>query len=46
MGFRVNLLDLLETYLSELKMGEYHNDSENNNCGVPQETVLGPLLFL
>ena len=52
-GLDLDTLRLLENYLKNRKIkikinGTFSNQSEDNyiNCGVPQGSILGPLLFL
>ena len=49
MGFRGVALKLIETYLCNRKqyitLGDYSSKIRLNNCGVPQGSVLGPLLY-
>jgi hypothetical protein len=52
-GIKGNLLNLLKSYLSErhikVKVGKCFSDTTPDNyinCGVPQGSILGPLLFL
>jgi len=50
LGTDGSLLNLLSSYLSRTNELVRTNDSHSNvcytNCGVPQGSVLGPLLFL
>ena len=49
-GFRGNVLKWFEDYLSNRKQYVYYNSCKsqykNIQCGVPQGSILGPLLFL
>ena len=49
-GIRGVLLDLFKSYLSNRKQYVFVNNHESNSefirCGVPQGSILGPLLFL
>ena len=49
-GFRGLLLDLIQSYLSNrsqyTKINNHQSYPSNVNCGVPQGSSLGPLLFL
>ena len=49
-GVRGQLLDLLKNYLSNRKQFVYYantsSDTMSISCGVPQGSILGPLLFL
>ena len=49
-GIRGNVLDLFKSYLSNRRqcvtINGKSSESLEINCGVPQESVLGPLLFL
>ena len=48
-GIRNNMLDWFRSYLKDRKQyvpfNEQSSELLNNNCGVPQGSVLGPLLF-
>ena len=50
LGIRGNVLNLLQNYLKNLMQKTIINNTEsdfaNISCGVPQGSVLGPLLFL
>ena len=49
-GIRGKILDLLKSYLSDRKqyvhIGNSKSQMRSVSCGVPQGSVLGPLLFL
>lgn len=49
-GIRGNILDWFESYVQDrrqvVKIGETVSSPGHINCGVPQGSVLGPLLFL
>jgi len=49
-GVRCVALDLLVSYLKNrtqvVRIDEFISDPIKGKCGVPQETVLGPVLFL
>ena len=49
-GIRGNALKWLSSYLSErtqcVSLGDIRSDFSTIRCGVPQESVLGPLLFI
>ena len=49
-GIRGLPLELLKSYLTnrtqKVKIHEIHSNEGNINLGVPQEIILGPLLFL
>ena len=49
-GIRGNILDWLKNYLINREqftsINNTHSDKKNNSCGIPQGSVLGPLLFL
>ena len=49
-GIRNNMLDWFRSYLKDCKQYVSFNEQSSelliNNCGVPQDSVLGPLLFL
>ena len=49
-GFRGLSLDLIQSYLSNrsqyTKINNHQSYPSNVNCGVPQDSSLGPLLFL
>ena len=49
-GIRGVALDLIKSYLKQrkqsVKIGNVHSSEQNIELGVPQGTVLGPLLFL
>ena len=48
-GIRGNSLDLIENYLSNreqiVNLNSAYSSEEIITCGVPQESILGPLLF-
>jgi len=50
LGVTGSLYSLLQSYLSGrsqfVRLGDFYSDHLHTNCGVPQESVLGPLLFL
>ena len=49
-GFRGRVLTLLKSYLNNrkqfLQLDSYRSSCQSVKCGVPQGSVLGPLLFL
>ena len=49
-GFRGISLDIMKNYLANrqqyTKIGNKHSTKQNINCGVPQDSLLGPLLFI
>ena len=49
-GIRGNILDWFKNYLNNREQFTYinntHSDKKNISCGIPQGSVLGPLLFL
>lgn len=49
MGFRGVAFDIIKSYLSNRKqyitLGDCNSDMRVTNCGVPQGSVLGPLLY-
>ena len=49
-GFRGKSLDILKSYLSNrhqfVEIDQYSSSKESSLCGVPQGSILGPLLFL
>ena len=49
-GFRGIALDIMKSYLTNrqqyTKIGNKHSTKQNINCGVPQGSLLGPLLFI
>ena len=49
-GIRGNILDWFKNYLNNREqftsINNTHSDKKNISCGIPQGSVLGPLLFL
>ena len=49
-GIRGNILDWFKSYLNKREqftsINNTHSDKKNISCGIPQGSVLGPLLFL
>ena len=49
-GIRGNILDWFKNYLNNKEQFTFidntHSDKKNISCGIPQGSVLGPLLFL
>ena len=49
-GIRGNILDWFKSYLHKREqftsINNTHSDKKNISCGIPQGSVLGPLLFL
>ena len=49
-GIRGNILDWFKSYLNNrvqfTSINNTHSDKKNISCGIPQGSVLGPLLFL
>jgi hypothetical protein len=50
LGFRGKAYNLLKNYLTNrqqfVRIGQTDGDTMQNNCGVPQGSILGPTLFL
>jgi len=50
LGVTGSVYNLLQSYLSGtsqfVHLGDFRSDHLHTNCGVPQGSVLGPLLFL
>jgi len=50
LGVTGSVYNLLQSYLSGrsqfVRLGDFRSDHSHTNCGVPQGSVLGPLLFL
>ena len=49
-GFRGTVIDWIKKYLSNRTQYVYYNNIKSNSgklsCGVPQGSILGPLLFI